>query len=55
MLAQRSFLCSFCLVISFLAALGLRFCVQSCSSRGAWASHCRGFSCCRAWGLGTRA
>ena len=22
---------------------------------GAWASHCRGFSCCRAWALGVRA
>ena len=28
----------------FLAALGL------CC--GAWASHCGGFSCCRAWALG---
>ena len=23
--------------------------------RGAWASHCGGFSCCRAWALGARA
>ena len=30
-----------------MAALGLR-----CS---AWASHCGGFSCCRAWALGTQA
>ena len=47
-----------------MAALGLRCCVQafsSCSERGATlrcsvrASHCGGFSCCRAWALGTRA
>ena len=31
----------------FLAVLGLH-----CSP---WASHCGGFSCCRAWGLGPRA
>ena len=32
---------------SFLAALGLH--------RGAWASHCGGFSCCGARALGARA
>ena len=50
----------FCLV---LAALGLRCCTRAFSSYGeygllccgAWASHCSGFSCCRAWALGTRA
>ena len=48
-----------------MAALGLRCCVQdfsSCSKLGllfvavcAQASHCGGFSCCRARALGTRA
>ena len=47
----------FCL---FLAVLGLRCCAwgfSSCSnggllsSCGVWASHCVGFSCCRAWAL----
>ena len=46
----------------FLAALGLCRCAwtfSSCdeqgllSSWGAWSSHCNGFSCCRAWPLGT--
>ena len=35
------------LFILFLAALGLRCCMR--------ASHCGGFSCCRAWALGARA
>ena len=45
----------------FLAVLGLRCCAKpfsSCSNWGllsswaVWASHCGGFSCCRAWALG---
>ena len=51
------------LFILFLAVLGLRCCTRAFSScgegatlcRGAWASHCGGFSCCRARALGTRA
>ena len=51
------------LFILFLAALGLRcraWAFSSCGERGllccsAQASHCSGFSCCRAWALGTRA
>ena len=48
----------------FLVVLGLSCCtwaVSSCgeqgllSSCGAWASHCSGFSCCRAWALGLQA
>ena len=48
----------------FLTVLGLRCCVQAFSSWrraratlrcGAWASHCGGFSCCRAQALGVRA
>ena len=39
----------------FLAALGLGCCVQAFSSCGAQASHCDGFSCCRAWALGVQA
>ena len=47
----------------FSAALGLGCCTQAFSSCGeqgllrcgARASHCSGFSCCRAWGLGTQA
>ena len=48
----------------FLAALGLHCCTRAFSSRGergttlpcgAQASHCDGFSCCRAQALGTRA
>ena len=48
----------------FLSALGLHCCAQAFSSCGeqgllfvavAQASHCRGFSCCRAWALGKRA
>ena len=48
----------------FLAALGLRCCVQafsSCGEReatlhcGVGASHCGGFSCCRARALSTHA
>ena len=48
----------------FMAALGLLCWAKafsSCgkqglpSSCGAWASHCRGFSCCGAWGPGTQA
>ena len=50
--------------ILFLAALGLRCCTwtfSSCGDRGATlrcgvrASHCSGFSCCRAWALGVQA
>ena len=39
----------------FMAALGLRCFAWAFSSCGAWASHCGGFSCCRAWALGARA
>ena len=47
----------------FLAALGLRCCMQVFSSCSEWgllccgerASHCGGFSCCGAWALGSRA
>ena len=41
----------------FVAAHGLSLVVASggYSSSGAWASHCSGFSCCRARALGTRA
>ena len=48
----------------FLAALGFCCCAQAFSSCGkqgllfccgARASHCGGFSCCRAWALGTPA
>ena len=47
----------------FLAALGLCCCAwafSSCGERGysllqVQASHCGGFSCCRAWALGARA
>ena len=39
----------------FLAALGLRCCVQAFSSCGEQASHCDGFPCCGAQALGTRA
>ena len=47
----------------FLAVLGLRCCARafsSCGKRatlrcGARASHCRGFSCCRARALGAQA
>ena len=35
----------------FLAVLGLRCCLHR-SSSGVRASHCGGFSCCRAWALG---
>ena len=51
----------FLLIYLFLAALGLLCCVQAFSSRGkrgllfvaaAWASHCSGFACCGARGLG---
>ena len=53
----------FCLFIYlFLAALGLRCCTRVFSSCGepgllccgVRASHCGGFSCCRAWALGAR-
>ena len=57
------FLKNFCKFI--LAVLGLRCCSslfflplclqQGGASCGAWASHCRGFSCCRAWALGQMA
>ena len=35
-----------------MAALGLRCCRRAFSSCSEWASHCGGFSCCRAWALG---
>ena len=35
--------------VSLVAAMGLP------SSCGVWASHCVGFSCCRAWVLGVQA
>ena len=46
---------SYSLINLFLAALGLRFCTRAFSSCGAQASHCGGFSCCRAWALGAQA
>ena len=59
------FVCLFCFVFVFvLAALGLHCCawaflwlwrVGATLRCGAWASHCSGFSCCRAWALGARA
>ena len=39
----------------FLAALGLCCCAQAILRCGSWASHCGGFSCCRAWALGAQA
>ena len=51
----------FILFYLFLAVLGLCCCTQafsSCGEQGATlrcgarASHCSGFSCCRAWALG---
>ena len=54
----------FFLIILFLSALGLRCCAQAFLRLwragatlhcGAWASHCSGFSCCRARALGTQA
>ena len=39
----------------FLAALGLHCCAWAFSSCGKWASHCGGFSCCRAWTPGALA
>ena len=51
----------FLFIYLFLAALGLRCCVQAFLSLqragvtlhcGVRASHCGGFSCCRAWALG---
>ena len=42
------------LINLFLAALGLRCCVQVFSSCGERASHCGGFSCCGARALGVR-
>ena len=58
------FLYIYKLIYLFLAALGLHCCAQAFSScgeagatlrYGAWASHCSGFSCCKAQALGTRA
>ena len=46
----------------FLVVLSLRYCVWAFSSCGertllsscsVWAVHCGGFSCCKAWALGT--
>ena len=45
--SRRFFLFFLKCIYLFLAVLGLRCC--------AWASHCGGFSCCRARGLGVRA
>ena len=42
------------LLLYFLAALHLCCCSRAFSSCGARASHCGGFSCCRARALGTR-
>ena len=39
----------------FLAVLGLHCCEWAFSSCGEQASHCGGFSCCRARALGVRA
>ena len=39
----------------FLAALGLCCCARATPCCGVQASHCSGFSCCRAWALGLRA
>ena len=39
----------------FLALLGFHCCLQAFSSCSARASHCGGFSCYRAWALGTQA
>ena len=36
----------------FFAVLGLRCCAQASLRCGVWASHCGGFSCCRARALG---
>ena len=45
-----------------MAALGLHCCTWAFSRDewgllccGVWASHCSGFSCCRAWALGVQA
>lgn len=40
------------ILFNLLAALGLRCCARLFSACGAWASHCSGFSRCRAWALG---
>ena len=54
----------FIFIYLFMAALGLRCCVQAFSSCGewgatlrcgVWASHCGCFSCCGARTLGARA
>ena len=47
-----NFIIYFLLCWVFLAALGFSLVVQNgYSSHIAWASHCSGFSCCRAWAL----
>ena len=38
----------------FLTLLDLYHCLRAFSSCGEQASHCGGFSCCRAWALGAR-
>ena len=52
--------CLFIYLFLCLALLGLRHYMQAfstcgeqglLSSRHTWASHCSGFSCCRAWAL----
>ena len=54
----------FCFFLGGVAALGLRCCARAFSlvvasgatlRCGVQASHCGGFSCCRAWALGARA
>ena len=47
------YLCSLKIIYLFLAVLGLYCCVQAFSSCGSRASHCGGFSFCRARALGT--
>ena len=62
---KKIFLMYVCMYL-FMAVLGLRFCARAFSSCGKWgrgatvrcgarASHCGGFSCCRAQALGARA
>ena len=48
---KKSFMYLFIHLILFLAGLGLRCCVHAFSSWSTQASHCSGFSYCRAWAL----
>ena len=50
--SQDIYFTLFYFIYLFLAVLGLRYCTRAFSSCGARASHCSGFSCCRAWALG---